>query len=158
MSDEKPMGQVIQIDEARIRDHLGELVRGTVEETLNAMLDAEADQLCGAGRYERSQARQDTRAGSYERTLQTSAGEVNLKVPKLRRQTFETAIIDRYRRRESSVEEALIEMYLAGISVRRVGGHHRSSVGDAGEPEHSVQPQQKDLRQDRGLAEPPHRG
>jgi putative transposase len=120
MIDEKPMGQVIQIDEARIRDHLGEMVRGTVEETLNAMLDAEADQLCGAGRYERSQARQDTRAGSYERTLQTSAGEVSLKIPKLRRQTFETAIIERYRRRESSVEEALIEMYLAGISVRRV--------------------------------------
>src|ERR1041385_3952054 len=120
MSDENPMGQVIQIDEARIRDHLGEMVRGTVEETLNAMLDAEADQLCGAGRYERSEARQDTRAGSYERTLQTSAGAVNLKVPKLRRQTFETAIIERYRRRESSVEEALIEMYLAGISVRRV--------------------------------------
>src|ERR1051325_7641514 len=120
MSDEKPMGQVIQIDEARIRDHLGEMVRGTVEETLNAMLDAEADQLCGAGRYERSEARQDTRAGSYQRTLQTSAGEVNLKVPKLRRQTFETAIIERYRCRESSVEEALIEMYLAGISVRRV--------------------------------------
>ena len=120
MSDEKAMGQVIQIDEARIRDHLGEMVRGTVEETLNAMLDAEADQLCGAGRYERSEARQDRRAGSYERTLQTSAGEVSLKVPKLRRQTFETAIIERYRRRESSVEEALIEMYLAGISVRRV--------------------------------------
>ena len=74
MSDENPMGQVIQIDEARIRDHLGEMVRGTVEETLNAMLDAEADQLCGAGRYERSRARQDTRAGSYDRTLQTSAG------------------------------------------------------------------------------------
>jgi hypothetical protein len=120
MGDEKPMGQVIQIDETRIRNHLGEMVRGTVEEVLNAMLDAEADQLCGAGRYERSQARQDTRAGSYERTLQTSAGEVNLKVPKLRRQTFEPAIIERYRRRESSVEEALIEMYLAGISVRRV--------------------------------------
>jgi hypothetical protein len=119
MSDEKPIGQVIQIDEARIRDHLGEMVRGTVEETLNAMLDAEADRLCGAGRYERNEAQQDTRAGSYDRTLQTSAGEVNLKVPKLRRQTFETAIIERYRRRESSVEEALIEMYLAGISVRR---------------------------------------
>ena len=87
MSDEKTMGQVIQIDEARIRDHLGEMVRGTVEETLNAMLDAEADQLCGAaGRYEHNEARQDTRAGSYERTLQTSAGEVNLKVPELRRQ------------------------------------------------------------------------
>src|ERR1700733_7248632 len=102
----KAMGQVIQIDEARIRDHLGEMVRGTVEETLNALLDAEADRLCGAGRYERTQGRQDTRAGSYERSLHTVAGEVNLKVPKLRR--------------ESSVEEALIEMYLAGISVRRV--------------------------------------
>ena len=116
----KPMGQVIQIDEARIRDHLGEMVRGTVEEALNAMLDAEADRLCGAGRYERSEARKDTRAGSYERSLETRAGQVSLKIPKLRRQTFETAIIERYRRRESSVEEALIEMYLAGVSVRRV--------------------------------------
>ena len=123
MSDEKKgeqMGQVIQIDEGRIRDHLGEMVRGTVEEALNAMLDAEADRLCGAARYERSEARQDTRAGTYDRSLHTKAGEVTLKVPKLRRQTFETAIIERYRRRESSVEEALIEMYLAGVSVRRV--------------------------------------
>jgi putative transposase len=78
----KVIGQVIQIDEARIRDHFGEMIRGTVGETLNALLDAEADRLCGAGRYERSEARQDTRAGSYERTLQTSAGEVNLKVPR----------------------------------------------------------------------------
>jgi transposase-like protein len=45
---------------------------------------------------------------------------VTLKVPKLRSVPFETAIIERYRRRESSVEEALIEMYLAGVSVRRV--------------------------------------
>ena len=157
MSDEKPMGQVIQIDEARIRDHLGEMVRGTVEETLNAMLDAEADQLCGAGRYERSEARQDTRAGSYERTLQTSAGEVSLKVPKLRRQTFETAIIERYRRRESSVEEALIEMYLAGISVRRVEDITEAPLGHAGKPKHGLEPQQEDLRQDRGLAEPADR-
>jgi putative transposase len=50
----------------------------------------------------------------------TKAGEVRLKVPKLRQQTFETAVIERYRRRESSVEEALIEMYRAGVSVRRV--------------------------------------
>ena len=114
------MGEVIQIDEARIRDHLGEMVRGTVEEALNAMLDAEADQLCNAGRYERTEARRDTRAGSYFRSLETKAGKVDLKVPKLRRQTFETAIIERYQRRETSVEEALIEMYLAGVSVRRV--------------------------------------
>ena len=118
--DTPTLGKVIEIDEARIRDHLGELVRGSVEDTLNALLDAEADQLCNATRYERTQARRDTRAGSYERKLQTKAGEVNLKVPKLRQQTFETAIIERYRRREASVEEALIEMYLAGVSVRRV--------------------------------------
>jgi len=118
--DTPTLGKVIEIDEARIRDHLGELVRGSVEDTLNALLEAEADQLCNAARYERTEARRDTRAGNYERKLQTKAGEVSLKMPKLRRQTFETAIIERYRRREASVEEALIEMYLAGVSVRRV--------------------------------------
>ena len=50
----------------------------------------------------------------------TKAGEVKLKVPKLREAIFETAIIERCKRRESSVEEAMIEMYLAGVSVRRV--------------------------------------
>ena len=114
------LGNVIRIDDERVRDHLGRIVRGTVEETLNAMLEAEADRLCNAERYERTQARRDQRSGSYERKLQTKAGQVTLKVPKLRVQTFETAIIERYRRRESSVEEALIEMYLAGVSVRRV--------------------------------------
>ena len=114
------LNNVITIDDERIKSHLERVVRGTVEETLNALLDAEADRLCNAHRYERSEARRDTRAGHYERGLQTKAGEVRLKVPKLRAQTFETAIIERYRRRESSVEEALIEMYLAGVSVRRV--------------------------------------
>ena len=116
----KGLSNVIRIDDDRIQDHLGKIVRGSVEETLNALLEAEAERLCNAERYERTQARRDTRAGSYERKLHTTAGEVSLKVPKLRRQTFETAIIERYRRRESSVEEALIEMYLAGVSVRRV--------------------------------------
>ena len=73
----KPMGQVIQIDEARIRDHLGEMVRGTVEEALNALLDAEADRLCGAGKYERTDGRKDTRAGSYERSLDTKSGPLS---------------------------------------------------------------------------------
>ena len=114
------LNNVVKIDDERIRSHLDRVVRGTVEETLNALLDAEADRLCNAQRYERSEARRDTRAGHYERGLHTKAGEVTLKVPKLRQQTFETAIIERYRRREASVEEALIEMYLAGVSVRRV--------------------------------------
>ena len=76
--------------------------------------------------------RRDTRAGHYERGLQTKAGEVRLRVPKLRQQTFETAIIERYRRRESSVEEALIEMYLAGVSVRRVERTSRRHCGGRG--------------------------
>ena len=114
------LSNVIRIDDDRVKEHLDKVVRGTVEETLNAMLEAEADRLCNAGRYERSEARRDLRSGSYERKLQTKAGSVTLKMPKLRQQAFETAIIEGYRRRESSVEEALIEMYLAGVSVRRV--------------------------------------
>jgi len=113
-------GEIIQIDEGMIKDHLGKIVKGTVEDTLNALLDADADRLCNAERYERSEGRKDRRAGHYSRTLHTKAGEVDLKVPKLRTLQFETAIIERYRRRESSVEEALVEMYLAGVSVRRV--------------------------------------
>ena len=119
-SETKALGSVVQIDEGKIQAHLDQVARSTVEETLNALLDAEADQLCGARKYERAEGRKDTRAGSYERQLQTKAGEVSLKVPKLRSLPFETAIIERYRRRESSVEEALVEMYLAGASVRRV--------------------------------------
>ena len=110
----------IRVDAGQLRSHIDEAVRTSVEETLNSLLDAEADQICGASRYERSADRVDTRAGHYERQLETKAGAVTLKVPKLRKLPFETAIIERYRRREASVEESLVEMYLAGVSVRRV--------------------------------------
>jgi hypothetical protein len=96
---DKNLSQVIKIDEARIQQHLGEMVRSTVEQTLNAMLDAEADQLCHARRYEHTEARTDQRAGHYPRKLHTKAGEVELQIPKLRQAPFETAIIERYRRR-----------------------------------------------------------
>ena len=110
----------IQINEGEIKTHLGELVRQSVEETLNGLLQAEADRLCQAKRYQRAEGRADTRAGHYTRGLQTQAGRMELKVPKLRNLPFETQIIERYRRRESSVEEALLEMYYAGVSMRRV--------------------------------------
>ncbi|HYQ71873.1 MAG TPA: IS256 family transposase [Gammaproteobacteria bacterium] len=116
----KALSKVIRIDESEIRGHLDKMVRGTVEETLNALLDAEADEMCNAQRYERSPERTDTRAGHYKRKLHTKAGEVEVKIPKLRTQTFETAIIERYRRRDISIEEAIVQMYLAGVSVRRV--------------------------------------
>ena len=120
MNQEGSQGKIINIDEQLVKSQLGEVVRETVEETLNKLLDAEADELCGAKRYERSPDRVDTRAGCYERTLETKAGKVRLQMPKLRTLSFESAIIGRYQRRECSVEEALMEMYLAGVSVRRV--------------------------------------
>ncbi|WP_371363022.1 IS256 family transposase ISCce2 [Sporomusa rhizae] len=109
--------KIIQLNEEIIKGELKELVRSSVEETLNNLLDQEAKQ---AAKYERTEARQGYRAGHYDRNLTTTSGNVTLKVPKLKGIPFETAIIERYRRRESSVEEALIEMYLAGVSVRRV--------------------------------------
>ena len=101
--------EVIKIDEGKVRQHVEEVVRSSVEETLNGLLEAEADELCGAKRYERSPERLDTRSGHYERKLATKAGPVTLKVPRLRSLPFETQIIERYKRREASVEEAMIE-------------------------------------------------
>ena len=117
---EKSIVGAIKINEKEIGDHLNQLVRQSVEDTLNSLLDAEADAICNAGRYQRSPDRLDTRAGSYKRKLLTSTGEVELTVPRLRSLPFETQIIKRYQTKQSSVEEALIEMYLAGVSVRRV--------------------------------------
>ncbi|NLG89843.1 MAG: IS256 family transposase [Clostridiaceae bacterium] len=112
--------KIIQLNEGVIKQELKELVRSSVEETLNNLLEQEAAELTKAERYERTQERQGYRSGHYERNLTTTSGNVKLKIPKLKGIAFETAIIERYRRRESSVEEALIEMYLAGVSVRRV--------------------------------------
>ncbi|WP_371373815.1 IS256 family transposase [Sporomusa aerivorans] len=112
--------EIIQLNEEIIKGELKELVRSSVEETLNNLLDQEASDLTQAAKYERTESRQGYRSGHYDRSLTTTSGNVTLKVPKLKGIPFETAIIERYRRRESSVEEALIEMYLAGVSVRRV--------------------------------------
>jgi len=111
---------IIQLNQELIHNELKDLVRNSVEETLNALLDHEADELVNAEKYERSGERKGYRSGHYSRNFQTTAGEVKLKMPKLKGVPFETAIIERYRRRECSVEEALIEMYLVGVSVRRV--------------------------------------
>ena len=112
--------KIVQLNEEVIKGQIKELVRGSVEEALNELLEKEAESLTQAARYERSEARQGYRSGHYDRSLTTTSGDVTLHIPRLKGVSFETAIIERYRRRESSVEEALIEMYLAGVSVRRV--------------------------------------
>lgn len=112
--------EVLKLDFNQLKDGLSGFVRGTVEEALNGLLQAEAEDLCEARRHERTEARKAYRSGSYERKLQTTAGTVKLQVPKLKGASFETQIIERYRRREASVEESLVSMYVAGVSVRRV--------------------------------------
>ena len=112
--------KIVQLNEEIIKGQHKELVRESVEETLNELLEKEAESLTQAARYERSEARQGYRSGHYDRNLTTTSGDVTLHMPRLKGVSFETAIIERYRRRESSVEEALIEMYLAGVFVRRV--------------------------------------
>ncbi len=112
--------QIIHLNEGVIKQELKELVRSSVEETLNKLLEQEASELLKADRHERTAEREGYRAGHYDRNLMTTSGNVKLKMPKLKGVAFETAIIERYRRRESSVEEAIVEMYLAGVSVRRV--------------------------------------
>ncbi len=106
-----------------------------VEETLNTLLDAEADKLYQASKYERNPDRVDKRAGSYNRNFETKAGKVKLKVPKLRAIPFQSAIIERYKRRESSVKEALMEMYIAGVS----SGEKKTLRKLFGEPRYLLQ-------------------
>ena len=111
---------IVSINEESLRLDIKELVKNTVRDVINQLLEEEADELVNAERYERTAEREAYRSGHYKRKLVTSAGEVELDVPKLRGATFQTAVIERYRRRETSVEEAIIEMYLAGVSTRRI--------------------------------------
>ena len=88
--------KIVEINEQEIKDHLGEMVKNTVEDTLNRMQDAEAEAICNAEKFEHSPDWLDTRAEYYDRKLETKAGTLNLKVPKLCKLPFETAKIQRY--------------------------------------------------------------
>ena len=107
--------RIVQLNEEIIKEKIKELVRSSVEETLNELLKKEAESLTQAARYERSEARQGYPAATMTANLTTTSGDVTLHVPRFKGVSFETAIIERYRRRESSVEEALIEMYLPDV-------------------------------------------
>ena len=91
--------EIIQFDQAMFESKLDAMVREKVERIVNAMLDAEADEIANAARYGRSGGRKAYRAGHYERSLTAKAGRLELKVPKLKGALFESAVIERYRRR-----------------------------------------------------------
>ena len=97
---------IASFGEQAVKDELREPVGKTIEETINAMLDEEADRLIGAG--------------PYERGFTTTSGQLTLKMPKLKGMRFATAFTERCERRETSMEEAIIEMRLAGVSTRRI--------------------------------------
>ena len=74
---------IVQFNEEIIKGQIKELVRGSVEETLNELLDTEAEKLTQAARHERSEARQGYRSGHYDRNHTTTSGDVTLHVPRL---------------------------------------------------------------------------
>ena len=76
--------KIVQLNEEVIKGQLKELVRGSVEETLNELLEQEAEKLTQVARYERSEARQGYRSGHYDRNLITTPGDVTLYVPRLK--------------------------------------------------------------------------
>ena len=90
--------KIVTLNEKVIKGQIRELVRGSVKETLNELREAEAEKLTQAARYARNEVRRGYRSGHYNRNLTTTSGEVTLYVPRLKGVSFETAIIERYRR------------------------------------------------------------
>lgn len=87
---------------------------------LNLVMESEAEQQTGATRYERSEKRIAHRNGKRSRSLKTKYGDIELDKPELREQPFETVVFDRYSRVERSLENAIVESYIQGVSTRRV--------------------------------------
>lgn len=107
---------ILQVNESE----LDRKIKHIAEQVLDKMLDAEADDIAHASTYERTDGRKAYHAGHYKRDFTVKAGTLRLQVPKLKGELFRSMVVSRYRRREESVDEALIDMYLAGVSQRRV--------------------------------------
>jgi transposase-like protein len=107
------VAQAALLDEA---DFLRELV----QQALQTLLEAEMEAHLGAGRYERTDARRGYRNGYKPRTLQTRVGTLELLVPQDRDGSFSTELFGRYQRSEQALVLTLMEMYLQGVSTRKV--------------------------------------
>ena len=122
--------EIIQFDRAMFETKLDAMIKVKVGSIVNAMLDAEADEIANAARYERAGGRKAYRAGHYEQGLIAKVGKLELKVSKLKGAVFESAVIERYRCREQSVEEFPIYIHLAGASARQVDDISQLLWGD----------------------------
>ena len=97
-----------------------DILRPLVQEVLQQILEAEMDETVGAGKSERTSTRVGYRSGYYSRTLVTRVGKLELRVPQDRQGRFRTEIFERYQRSEKALVSALSEMYVQGVSTRKV--------------------------------------
>jgi putative transposase len=104
-------------------------LREAVRYTLIAVLEAEVEALIGAAPYQRTGQRRDYRNGHYQRNLVTGVGLVEaLPVPRTRK-SYQTQVFERYQRRQAELDEAICDMFVGGVSTRRVGEVVESLTG-----------------------------
>ena len=112
-----------QIDKENLRQLLAEdqdLLKVIVEQTVQQVLEAEMEQTLQAGKSERTETRLGYRAGYYHRMLLTRVGPIELRVPQDRQGRFRTEVFERYQRSEKALVAAMLEMYVQGVSTRKV--------------------------------------
>ncbi|MHB1514621.1 MAG: IS256 family transposase [Acidiferrobacteraceae bacterium] len=97
-----------------------DLMKTLMKQALQEVLETEMTELLGAGPHERQEGRQGYRAGHYERGLVTRIGKLELRVPRDRNGQFQTAVFERTQRSEQAFMAALAEMYVQGVSTRKV--------------------------------------
>ncbi len=97
-----------------------DLLKTIIEETLQKVLEGEMEEALQAGKSERTETRLGYRAGYYHRTLVTRVGKVELRVPQDRQGRFRTEVFERYQRSEKALVAAMLEMYVQGVSTRKV--------------------------------------
>ena len=101
-------------------DESGDLVRQMVSFLYQALIDAEATEVVQADRHERTLARTTQRNGSRPRLVSTKAGDVELKIPKLRKGSFFPSVLERRRRIDQALYAVVMEAYVHGVSTRKV--------------------------------------
>jgi putative transposase len=111
-------GEVIDLKGLLARDE--DFVRAAVEALVQAALEAEMTEAIGAAKGERSETRLSYRSGYYSRWLITRVGRLELRVPQDRMGRFSTELFERYQRSEKALVGTLAEMYVQGVSTRKV--------------------------------------